>query len=79
MGEGAGALEDHVVDVCDCKEAEREAAGVGTAAAVAAADWTARWRMASSEGVGRRSWALDARWLGVCERGTGGARPRVEL
>lgn len=30
--------------------------------------------MASSEGLRRRSWLLDERWPGVCERGIGGAR-----
>jgi len=42
----------------------------------AAADDCDRWRMAISVGlsVGRRSWLLDDKWPGVCERGIGVAR-----
>jgi hypothetical protein len=66
------------------EEAEKEAAGGLVREGVrpddeeegvtAAAEDCARWRTASSAGLLRRSWLLEARWPGVCERGIGGAR-----
>ena len=67
---------------------EKEAAGAGTESdgdgaipaeeaeegVIAAADDCERWRMAMSAGLLRRSWLLDERWPGVCDRGSGGAR-----
>lgn len=52
-------------------EAESEA---DAGAEPTVADDCERWRIESSEGLRRRSWLLDARWPGVCERGIGGAR-----
>jgi hypothetical protein len=40
----------------------------------AAAEDCARWRTTRSAGLLRRSWLLDERWPGVCDRGIRGAR-----
>jgi hypothetical protein len=41
---------------------------------IEAAEDCERWRMAMSAGLLRRSWLLDERWPGVCDRGIGGVR-----
>ncbi len=60
----------------EADEAEREGGFAdddnGDEIVVAAAD-CARWRIAISEGLWRRSWLFDERWPGVWERGIGGA------
>ena len=66
-------------------EAEREGGGIDEDDVVgerAAADWD-RWRRLSSALLllllWRRSWLLEERWPGVCERGIGGARSWASL
>jgi hypothetical protein len=63
-------------------EDRKEAAGVESdevtpddeEGVMAAADDCDRWRMAMSAGLLRRSWLLEERWPGVCDRGIGGVR-----
>jgi hypothetical protein len=67
---------------CLVEAAEKEAAERGSdgvipaeeeADVIAAPDDCERWRRVRSAGLLRRSWLLDERWPGVCDRGTGGA------
>jgi hypothetical protein len=74
VGVGIGDFED---------EAEKEDAGglsegvipdEEDEGVIAAAEDCERWRTAMSAGLLRRSWLLEERWPGVCDRGIGGAR-----
>jgi hypothetical protein len=64
------------------EDTEKEAAGVDSSevtpddeeGVIVAAEDCERWRMAMSAGLLRRSWLLEERWPGVCDRGIRGVR-----
>jgi len=71
---GVGFLEEAANETCEA-DSEADSAADAGAEVTAAADCE-RWRMASSEGLRRRSWD---RCPGVCDRGIGGAWSRASL